>query len=142
VDLFPVGHAEKVLAAFGRAFGALPQNTPEIPKEQKKFLEQAVQGLAQDGKVVCIRLAVFAEMLKSKPWTPATLKEVGGAEGAGVTFLEETFSAATAPPAHRLHQQAARAVLQALLPAPGSHIRGQMQPVDKLLTLSGYTARP
>ena len=39
-------------------------------------------------------------MVKGKPWTPATLKEVGGTEGVGVTFLEETFSAATAPPEH------------------------------------------
>ena len=45
-----------------------------------------------------VRLALFAEMVKGKPWTPATLKEVGGTEGVGVTFLEETFSAATAPP--------------------------------------------
>ena len=47
--------------------------------------------------MVSVRLALFAEMLKGKPWTPETLKQVGGAEGVGVTFLEETFSA-TAPP--------------------------------------------
>ena len=40
-----------------------------------------------------MRLALFAEMVKGKPWTPTTLKEVGGAEGVGVTFLEETFTA-------------------------------------------------
>ena len=39
-----------------------------------------------------MRLALFAEMVKGKPWTPATLREVGGTEGVGVTFLEETFS--------------------------------------------------
>ena len=54
-------------------------------------MKQAVAGLAQEGKVVCVRLALFAEMMKGKPWTPATLKEVGGTEGVGVTFLEETF---------------------------------------------------
>ena len=32
-----------------------------------------------------------------------------------LTFLEETFSASTAPPEHRLHQKAAQAVLKALL---------------------------
>ena len=48
--------------------------------------------------MISVRLALFAEMVKGKPWTPATLKEVGGTEGVGVTFLEETFSAATAPP--------------------------------------------
>ena len=50
----------------------------------------------------CVRLALFAEMMKDKDWTPAALKAVGGTAGVGVTFLEETFSAATAPPAHRV----------------------------------------
>ena len=112
VDLFRFDHAEKVLAAFGRAFGVLPENPSETSKDQKQFLEQAVSGLAQEGKVICVRLALFAEMMKGKAWTPATLKEVGGTEGVGVTFLEETFSAATAPPEHRYHQKAARADLE------------------------------
>jgi serine/threonine protein kinase len=64
VDLFPVRHAEKVLVAFGRAFGALPESSREVGKEQKQFLEQAVAGLAQEGKVICVRLALFAEMIR------------------------------------------------------------------------------
>ncbi len=56
----------------------------DTTKEQKDFLEQAVAGLAEDGKVICVRLALFAEMMKGKPWTPATLKEVGGTQGVGV----------------------------------------------------------
>ena len=48
--------------------------------------------------MISVRLALFAEMVKGKPWTPATLKEVGGTQGVGVTFLDETFSATTAPP--------------------------------------------
>ena len=55
-------------------------------------------GLAQDGKVVSVRLALFAEMVKDKPWVPATLEEVGGTEGIGVNFLEETFSGRKANP--------------------------------------------
>ena len=50
-----------------------------------------LQGLRQDGKIVPVRLALFAEMVKGKPWTPATLREIGGTEGVGVTFLEETL---------------------------------------------------
>ena len=135
-------HAEKVLAAFGRAFGKLPENPSETSKDQKQFLEQAVSGLAQEGKVICVRLALFAEMMKGKPWTPATLKEVGGTEGVGVTFLEETFSAATAPPEHRYHQKAARAVLKALLPESGTDIKGHMRSYAELLEASGYGSRP
>ena len=91
VDLFHLDHARRVLAALGRAFGKCPIGGGEATKDQKQFLEQAVAGLAQEGKVICVRLALFAEMMKGKPWTPATLKEVGGTAGLGVTFLEETF---------------------------------------------------
>ena len=93
VDLFDPRHARKVLTAFGRAYGSLPEQAGRSDRrDQKAFLDQAVAGLAQDGKVISVRLALFAEMVKGKPWTPATLREVGGTEGVGVTFLEETFS--------------------------------------------------
>jgi serine/threonine protein kinase/formylglycine-generating enzyme required for sulfatase activity len=142
VDLFPIRHAEKVLAAFGRAFGVLPDGSGEARKDQKHFLEQAVSGLAQEGKVVSVRLALFAEMMKGKAWTPTTLKEVGGTEGVGVAFLEETFSATTAPPEHRYHQKAARAVLKSLLPESGTDIKGHMRSYAELLDASGYGSRP
>ena len=106
------------------------------------FLDQSISGLAQDGKIISVRLALFAEMVKGKPWTPATLKEVGGTEGIGLTFLEETFSASTAPPEHRLHQKAAQAVLKALLPESGTDIKGQMRSRQELLEASGYANRP
>jgi formylglycine-generating enzyme required for sulfatase activity len=141
-DLFDLDHARKVLAAFGRAFGKLPENPGDASKDQKDFLKQAVSGLAQEGKVICVRLALFAEMMKGKTWTPATLKEVGGTEGVGVTFLEETFSTATAPPEHRYHQKAARGVLKALLPDSGTDIKGHMRSYAELLEASGYGNRP
>jgi serine/threonine protein kinase len=140
VDLFDVRHARKVLTAFGRAFQALPEGQPNA--EQERFLDQAVAELAQDGKVISVRLSLFAEMVKGKPWTPATLKAVGGTEGVGVAFLEETFSASTAPPAHRLHQKAARAVLKALLPEAGTEIKGHLRGRQELLEASGYVRQP
>jgi serine/threonine protein kinase/formylglycine-generating enzyme required for sulfatase activity len=142
VDLFDALHARKVLAEFGRAFGRLPDNLAEMAPDQERFLGQAVTGLAQGGKVVPVRLSLFAEMVKGKPWTPATWKGVGGTEGLGVQFLEETFYAPTAPPGHRLHQKAARAVLKALLPEHGTDIRGQMRSREDLLAASGYAQRP
>jgi serine/threonine protein kinase/formylglycine-generating enzyme required for sulfatase activity len=140
IDLFDGDHAKKVLAAFGLAYGRLPWSTPS--REQKEFLSQAVGGLAQDGKVICVRLALFAEMVKGKPWTPTSLREVGGTEGVGVTFLEETFSSPTANPQHRLHQKAARAVLKALLPESGTDLRGHMRSDAELRAASGYSGRP
>ncbi len=141
-DIFDSDHARKVLAAFGWAFGRLSESNGETSKEQKEFLKRAVAGLAQEGKIVSVRLALFAEMMKGKAWTPATLKEVGGTEGVGATFLEETFSAATASPEHRYHQKAARAVLKALLPESVTDIRGHMRSSAELLELSGYASRP
>jgi len=142
VDRFDLLHARKVLAAIGRAYGRLPENIGQCSEEQHGFLDQTVAGLAQEGKVISVRLALFSEMVKGKPWTPATLKEVGGTEGVGVTFLDETFTASTAPPQHRLHQKAAQAVLKALLPEAGTDIKGHMRSQQELLEASGYTSRP
>jgi serine/threonine protein kinase len=142
VDLFDPLHARKVLVGFGRAFGRLLEPPKPLTAEQEAFLDQAVAGLARDGKIVPVRLSLFADMVKGKPWTPATLRKVGGMEGIGVTFLEETFSSPTAPPQHRLHQRAARAVLKALLPERSADIKGQMQSYATLLQASGYQRQP
>ena len=142
VDLFDPRHAKKVLTAFGRAYGGLPDKMADLSPDQESFLDQTVKGLAEDGKIISVRLALFAEMVKGKPWSPTTLKEVGGTKGVGVTFLEETFSASTAPPEHRFHQKSAQAVLKALLPESGTDIKGQMRSQQDLLEASGYSNRP
>ncbi len=137
VDLFTPRHARKVLAAFGRALEeALPAG--DLTREQSQFLDRAVEGLAQDGKIAPVRLALFAEMMKGRPWKPETLKQVGGMEGLGVTFLEEAFAAAPRRP----HQRAAQAVLRALLPEAGADLKGHMRSREELLEASGYAARP
>ena len=127
IDLFDRPHARRVLEAFGRAYGVLPEISSEQTTENQAFLDKSIAGLDQDGKVVPVRLSLFAEMVKSKPWTPATLRAVGGTEGVGLTFLEETFSAASAPPEHRLHLNAAQVVLRTLLPDAGTDIKGRMK---------------
>jgi eukaryotic-like serine/threonine-protein kinase len=142
MDLFDPRHARKVLTAFGRAFGALPNSDASLTKEQETFLRQAVDELAEDGKVISVRLALFAEMVKGKPWTPATLKQIGGTGGVGVAFLEETFAASGAPLSHRLHQRAAQAVLRSLLPDAGTNLKGHMRSQKQLLDASGYGSRP
>ena len=101
-----------------------------------------MSGLAREGKVVCVHLSLFADMVKGKPWLPATLKAVGGMQGIGASFLEETFCSAAANPKHRLHQRAACAVLGALLPESGTDIKGHMRSRQELLAASGYSARP
>ena len=58
--------------------------------------------------------------------------------GNDITFLEETFSVSTAPPEHRYHQKAARAVLKTLFPESGTDIKGTMRSHAELLDASGY----
>ncbi len=96
----------------------------------------------QDGWIVPVRLALFAEMVKGKPWTPSTLREVGGMDGVGVRFLEETFGSARSNPEHRYHQAAAQAVLKSLLPESNSDIKGRMRSSQELRQASGYKDRP
>ena len=74
VTLFDTLHANKVLSSFGQAFGRLPENLGDLSTAEQTFLDQAVKGLAQDGKIISVRLALFAEMMKGKPWTPASLR--------------------------------------------------------------------
>jgi formylglycine-generating enzyme required for sulfatase activity len=139
VDLFDPIHARNVLAAFGRAFGRLTE-TPSA--DQVMFLDQAIADLSQDGRIISIQLALFADMMKGKPWVPVTLKALGGSQGVGVTFLEETFASHVASPRNRLHQEAARAVLSALLPEQGTNIKGNMRSHNELMAASGYASRP
>jgi serine/threonine protein kinase/formylglycine-generating enzyme required for sulfatase activity len=142
VDLFDSLHARHVLAEFGRAFRRLPAHREKLRPEQERFLDQAVAGLAQEGKIIPVRLSLFADMLRGKLWIPATLQAVGGIEGIGVLFLEEMLGDRAARPEYRLHQKAARAVLQALLPEQGTDIKGSWRSRQELLEASGYTRRP
>ncbi len=137
MDLFSREHARAVLAAFGRAFGRLPETVNEISKEQNEFLDQAVSGLAEEGRVVPVRLSIFAEMMKDKLWTPESLQQIGGAAGVGVTFLNKSFSPASAYSKHRMHADAARRVLEALLPEADSEIKGNTRAGEELLAVSG-----
>lgn len=141
IDLFDLRHATKVLMAFGQAFGALPDDPSKVTQDQQHFVQGAITELAENERITPVRLVLFAEMVKGKDWTPRTLKDVGGAKGIGVSFLEETFDAAQANPRHRLHKVAAQSLLKALLPENGTDIRGQMQSYSHLLEASGYVSR-
>jgi eukaryotic-like serine/threonine-protein kinase len=139
VDLFNIKHAEKVLMAIGSAYSTLSSNSSDINPNQKSFIKKAIKGLSNNNKIIPVHLALFAEMVKDKNWEPATLKKIGGTEGVGITFLEETFKGPSANPAHRYHQKAARKVLKSLLLAEqGTSIKGKMKSYDELLKASGY----
>lgn len=139
VDLFEIDHAEKVLGLFGVAYNKLPQEFSAWSSGQKAFVEQAIRGLAIERKVSPVRLSVFAEMMRKWPWLPSSLQEVGGTEGVGVTFLEETFSSRYAPAEFRVHESGVRAVFRALLPSIGTDIKGHKRSFAELSQAAGYS---
>ena len=86
VDLFDIDHAYRVLAAFGRAFGKLPEDVKAITTEQQDFVKQSVTGLAEDGKVSLRPPGPVRRDDEGQTWTPRSVAEVGGTTGVGVTF--------------------------------------------------------
>ncbi len=142
IDLFDLRHARKVLTAFGQAYGAIPENAGDLARDQEAFLDRSVSALSNDGRVVPVWLTLFAEMVKTMPWRGDTLSDVGGTEGIGATFLEESFCSPRANPKHRRHLAAARAVLEALLPQSGTDIRGQLRSDRLLQQVCDYADRP
>lgn len=138
VDLFEPSHARRVLAKLGHAMDCWPAEGTPLTAEQEAFLEQAVNGLAENNRVVSVHLALSAEMLKDRPWNLATLKEVGGMKGLGITFLEQTFGDRAQNRRHLDHQQGAIAILRTLLPDPGTRIRGRMRSLTELREAAEY----
>jgi serine/threonine protein kinase/formylglycine-generating enzyme required for sulfatase activity len=142
VDRFDLLHARRVLAEFGRAFGRLPDNLGKLTPQQEHFLDAAVEQLSEEGRVICVRLALFGDLVKGQPWTRAVLEQAGGAAGLGVTFLGDSLAAKTAPEAHRRHEPAVRKLFRKLLPEAGGDIKGSMQPRETLLNACGYEESP
>ena len=141
VDLFDKPHARKVLRLIGQAYGCVTDAASEdLAAEQTQFIHDAVDALAEDDRVVPIRLSVFAEMIKSRDWRRSTLRELGGVEGVGVRFLEECFDMSSSPADRRIHQPAAQAVLRQMLPDSGV-LRGPSQSRSELLAVAGHSER-
>jgi serine/threonine protein kinase/formylglycine-generating enzyme required for sulfatase activity len=140
VELFDARHARKVLEGFGQALGRLPADSGTGLEEASQFLDEAVKGLTgADGRVIPVRLSVFAEVVRHRPWTLATLRALGGVEGIGVKFLEDRFESASSP--YRHERKACQAVLAALLPPPSSVIRGAPRSEGELRKAAGYGDR-
>lgn len=124
IDLFDQRHARRVLEAFGQAHGALPEDPAAFTRGNHRFIEGAVEGLLQDGRVVCAQIAMFAELYKDQTWNEDLLRSLGGPQRMASALLARFFSPTHASPRVRRHARGARAVLSTLLPAPGRDIRG------------------
>jgi serine/threonine protein kinase/formylglycine-generating enzyme required for sulfatase activity len=139
VELFDARHARKVLEGFGQALGQLRDGREARTEEAARFLDEAVHGLlGSDDRVIPVRLSLFTEVIRHRPWTPATLEALGGVDGSGVKFLDDCF--ASVPYKH--HRNAAQAVLHRLLPPPTSVIRGIPRAFGELRQAAGYADQP
>ena len=135
VELFDARHTRKVLEGFGRALGHLPDAGGPLPEQAALFFEEAVRGLSDtEGRVIPMRLCLFTEVVRHRPWTPETLAALGGVDGIGVKFLDDCF----AKPEYKHYHDAAQAVLNKLLPPPTSMIRGKPRGGGELRAEAGY----
>lgn len=142
VDLFDDRHARYVLREFGRAFDRLPGLLDDLSPSQDEFIDTAIAGLKEQQYVIPVRLALFAEMMKTREWTPQSLEQLGGIGGVGIQFLEDSFESQAAAVERVVHQSAALQTLNMLVPDAGTDIKGSMTPHDELLRASGYKDQP
>ena len=138
IESFSGDLAHRVLAAFGRAFGALPHDERTPDSEQSRFLELSISGLVEDGRVTPVRLSLFAEAMKGRPWNCTTLALIVGAEEIGISFLEASLGSPHAPPDNRKHLKAACAVLHRMLQGANADTVGPPLSYTELLDASGY----
>ncbi len=138
VSLFDETHARRVLRLLGVGYGRLTEDTQKLGEPARAFLHSAVDEISDDGRTTCLKVALTAEMLKSQPWTPATLKQMGGIRGIGVRYLEQQFDDDSAPPHFRRHCKSLEALLAALLPPPEMAIRGRRMASSELAAACGY----
>lgn len=138
VPLLSPSHARRVLVLFGRAYGRLPATDAEVTKAQQKFLDTAIAELTEDEAVICVRVALFADMLRERDWTIATLEEIGGVKGVGEAFLEDRLASKHTPRARKRHLEAAKRVLKSLLPPSGTEIKGLRRSQEELAVRANY----
>jgi formylglycine-generating enzyme required for sulfatase activity len=122
VELFDARHTRKVLEGFGRSLGQLPEAGGAATAKAALFLDEVSRGLADaEGRVIPMQVSLFTEVVRRRPWTPETLRAMGGVDGIGVKFLDDCF----AKPEYKNYRGAAQRVLEKLLPPPTSMIRGR-----------------
>lgn len=139
VDLFDRSHAENVLIQFGRSLRAFPVEPGKLDRVQARFVKLAIKELSEGGRVMPLKIALFAEMFKSRPWTPAELQRVGGMSGLGVLYLDECFSKRLSGQEGKRVTRLAEKILEALLPKSTASIKGRALTWDELRNASGFS---
>ena len=74
IDLFDPHHARKVLMAFGRGFGQLPDDPKDLSDNQKDFWIKR-GGTDREGRSSRFGWRCLPGWFRGKPWTTETLRK-------------------------------------------------------------------
>ena len=132
LPLFDKRHARRVLEAIGRAYSVLPPEGQSLGKQQKGYIKEAVESLSTKDRVICVHLTVFAETTKNSKWEVSQLRNKGGWAGIGRDYVAGIFSNPETPSFIKQHSQEAWAILQQLLPATATELKGTSVLADDL----------
>ena len=88
LPLFDRRHAKRVLVACGRSVGALPSAITPMTKSERRFVNDAVESIAENGTVLCVRLTILADMIADADWGKTSFNRTFGFDGIGTAFLE------------------------------------------------------
>ena len=111
----------------------------EFTKDQTAFLEKAIADLCRAGGFTVCGWPSLPRCSRTRLGRRSLCVESAVSRVLASHFWKRR-SVPRANPKHRLHQKAAQALLQALLPGAGIDIKGQMRPEVELQQISGYTA--
>ena len=130
-DLFRRDHAREVLISYGRALGRLPKAPHRLSQDQLRFVERAIEELAEEAGVVPVRLVMFAEMTKEREWTATTFREIGGTSGVAIAFLDSQFGEGASRQLAEFSRPA-RELLRRLMPASATTLKGEKHTTTEL----------
>jgi hypothetical protein len=89
----------------------------DLTAGQREFIKLCVEHVSENDRVICVRLALIADMMKFKEWSPRGLSIVGGVKGIGVALLHDRFDLQSAT--YCLYRVPAQRILRRLLPEAG-----------------------
>jgi serine/threonine protein kinase len=134
LPLMNLQHARRVLESFGRAYESIPSGP--LSEAQRTFLEKAIQGMSRENQILCVNLAMFAELMRHHRWDTATLHRLGGAQGVLTRFLSDSFDSVRAPISHRTIRNICADILRELIPNHDLELKATAQPVSALASAS------
>lgn len=132
-------HARHVLESYGRAYGSLPPAGQPLARSQLRFIREAVRSVADQGRVICVHLSVFAETSRNREWDMGSWRAFGGWEGIGREYIAGVFNDPATPGFIRQNSGAAWRMLAPLLPTLDRSIRGPALTRQELMRASGMS---